>query len=848
MATTIIRTVPGNVAGTGSPISPIWPSVGGANGIYSVTGLFTDFSDNGAGTGNFSNTGAAAGTMIAFSGTSGPNAKPSWALADTFIEYPESMTGQAFSMLGHVAAAALFNSDWTNSGYLFKCGIQFYYDESTWDPNTATLSPVTTDSGTGLPAAQGIYEVDCRAPSNVTAQFRFNTKNVGGFVPGSAASNGTYAAAVVDTLQLNNGGSNALPDGHIQGNVWYEFAAWTRRSTGAGAVDGEIRFYLNGCCVMRVTNVEVWNYTASFVEKYFGLFSAWSATRTGWRWRVCAPLGLYICPAADLGTLLTKHWAENKTRGLHRRRHWSCAHTTGGDLTYSAINGGTLPARGRSLNINGAYPGVTEAIVRGTSTQGMLTSSPAVWGGSASDTVFGDDGWTWIAFPSLTPVNGGSSRVRVYAADETTVLLEATINDAGTGTFSGQGATILTGRTDLPANTRWGIVFGMTAGQCRILLLEQHDDGKTTRTCRTYSASCNYTAGAAIGRCEIQSLIGTNNTPVGHACIMVNSELDIITGDSYSSSRITETYAVSAVNQGTKTITVASMGTRLPTAGDRVRWRSSAGAVNDGVYTVASSTATTIVTVEAIPNSSATGNIDLVEPGWHTPSNGIGTTHDSYADALAIPSPYTHNPNGFTVLNGFMPIISWARSGGRLSEDLANIIPQNRLLPRFNLFVACNVVNNTSATSTDAAMAAEVNAAVTTFLQVADFCESRNGRFYCTEAPNLRDAGTAVNGTSNRRRRITPKQVSDQLQLRLALRGYPNGRVFFAAFSSLHEDTQLLIGTDGLHMDTAGYLVAGYSIRRSFEIAKLLSAFNSDGSIAAAVNGIASARSNRGSF
>lgn len=824
MAIKNIRIITGIAGGVGALLNvgtgadKTWPSSG--NPTFANSGCYYTFAE---GTGLFQLLGANAGTFKPW-GT-GADAKPAGATGNSFIEMPSAHTGQCVAFMANTDSTAL-NSTLTDgagtaeidfeNGYLVSCWVQWWTDETTFSSLAGSLSPAHN------PGALSMHEFK-GAVGSTKYQTRMNPYNVGGFAPSIVLSDGGYTGT--NTYIVGTGGfSSSLPNGHLAFNRWYKFQVWARRATGAAATDGEIRVYLSGRLVFQMTNVNVWATDGNYLETFFGLLSGFTTARTGCRFRYACPIKVQSVPEADLPTAVTEEWTENTTRDMAMRRLWPVQFTKD-RWSVTSPNGGTLPTIGRVINTGGTFPGRAEAIFRGTSGKKWTSEFPSIWDGTIGTKVAGPDGRVHVNFLSAVP-NGGKVTWRVYAADNTTELIKVLFDDSGTGTLQINGSTVLTGRTALPANSRWQLMASLKAGECRVTLHNLADASKLASMARTITVSSIYDGGA-IGKPTYEIEIGSGGGSMSHQGAGAWARPCALFGDSYKSSNTTEPYAVSAVNQGTKTVTVGTMGSRNPSAGDKVYWTGSAGNVNDGTYTVASSTATTVTFVESIPNASVSGSINLVWPQFHCAAQRLGSYIIQSGDADSIPNGYDPCPFGMTILAGFHAAINFARSGCTQEQDLVNWLPNCTELPPLWALSECFVVNSTTATATEANMNAEAISVAANKRLLTDWVASRGGTMVTTDSPNLQDAGFVVNGTANRFRRRTPRQIDEiyKADLRSVV-----GNVFHASTMS-RLDANAVNLTDGIHVDPATALLQGYELHAGLNAQKGAPGFNLDGSI-----------------
>ena len=837
MAITDKRIINGTGSGdVGTGTGKLWPTAG--NPTFANSGLYYTFVE---GTGLFERTGAATGTFKPWG--SGADAKPSWASGPSFIELPSNhpsgtvYNGQCVAFFTNNDVKLLHNNSTDGStqaeldfeaGYLITCGIQWWTDEAAHAWLEGSESPVHNPGALGFHAYQN-------ANADTRYQLRMNPYNVGGFSPSIVLSNGGYVTG--ETVLAGVGGFNAgvpfttpgNPNGHIAPNRWKKFQAWVRRSTTAGGTDGEIRAWLNGRMVSRSVGVNVFpTGTFAYLESFFGLLAGFTSARAGLRFRYCCPIKVQVVPEADLAIAVPEEWDDNTARGMDVRRLWPIRQVVD-RVTITALNGGTPPTASRMVNTGGTYPGRSELIFRGTSGHRFLVEFPSVWAAAAGNRPFGSKGWTHVNFESVVP-DGGKITCRLLDADGITELGKLLLDDTGTGAVELNGVQVLAGRVQFPDKRRWQPVFHLRPGELRVTLHDLSDDTGLATMCRTFKTATSYTTDDEIGKPTIELEIGAGNRPlkIGKAGVWANCSA--IIGDSYGSSNVTEYYAVSAVNQGTKTVTVPDMLTRVPTAGDRVYWALSTSGVNDGTYTVASATATTITFVEAIPNASVSGSINLVWPQYHVAAQRLGIYLGQGSDCDGIPNGYDAAPFGMTTLAGFNAVLNLARSGKALERDLLYVLPGCADLPLDTCVIQGYTVNSTTATATEAAMNAQAVAVAANQRLLIEALLARGARVIKSDSPNLQDAGSVVNGSANRWRRITPRQVDEALVVQLPDIAADDGKLFWVA-TLARIDANGVTLADGIHIDAATALRMGYQLHAGLAASKLMTGRNADGSI-----------------
>lgn len=808
------------------------------NPTWTNSGLWFDYADNGAsqGTAWFSKTGANTGTMLPWGlGGIAAYAKPAFASGEVFLAAAAGQNGPFFGLLGTAERAAITTvaTDGASAaeleyeaGLLGSYGLMFYTDESAF---SSVANPTVTPENS---TARSISRYTTYANGTTKNEYRVQSVNSGGFRPGLVLTQGNYDG--VEQILPTTFASIAA---HIGVNEWYEIGTWARRSTAYNLANGEARLFMNGRCVARQTGALIWPGSnapssvaaPSLLEHFMSGLYGWTPI-VGITPCFCAPYQVRAVPDADISEALPERWEQNATRDLAIQRLWPCMFpNVGNELTITSPNGGAIPTSGRLVNVGGVYPARSEAILRGTAGTTWVTRSRPVWDASKpGQNPFNASGWVTVSFTMDTP-NAGVSTFELRNAADNASLCTVVIDDTGTGSVTINGQPWLAGRVQVPADMRWGVIMQVSAGQAVVGLVNLSGLNFDATSFRTRAVACSYAAGQGLGPMQLTKTSGVGARPMAHGALGVWRHLCMIFGDSYNGANASENHAISALNQGTKTLTVANMGARAPQAGDRFYIEGSAGGANDGTYTVASATATTITTVEALPSSSATGSVNLVYPRLHS-INRIGQFFPSGADCESIPGGYDPCPFGMDTLRGFACCVFLARSGNRATDLLSTVLPQCSDVVAPWVVMPCFVVNDTNATTTEAAMETQARSIAQTHTSIAQWVEARGGKVVLTEAPNLVDAGSVVNGVANRFRRRTPEQVGPIVESQLAEVQTRPGSMFFARCVRRIDRNGLAL-TDGIHVDSPGDRQIAYETHAALQAQKGAPGSNLDGSV-----------------
>ena len=820
----------------GTNANNTWPTSG--NPTYATTGLLQQGTDGGGMSALNITTAANRGTLTPWS-VSDP--KPTLMTGPSFLRMPAAHVNAAFTLLSDAMSTALNSTaasapgggataeEEFEGGYLFTCWFRIYTDPSAIQH---TAEPTITPPHN--PGVMAFHDVQTSGGSSF-GQFRGNFYNLAGFRPSVYVSNGNYTSQTEDVLPISGGGGSSLPLGHLNVNEWYPIQVWVKRATGAAATDGEIRWYCGGALVMRTTGITTWWATNAWRLQYFaGMLAGYTTARTGIQFDFGCPIKFQAVPEADLPTAIITNWQRNSELSLDLRRHWPVMCPVHPVKITTVTGTPTAPTFGRTLNISGVYPGMCELPLGGDANEEAMVEFPAVYDGTNA-TPFGDEGWTYI---SLDTVNPQGSRVawRVRNAADNANLIECVFDDSGTGTFSINGTQVLSGRTRLPAHTRWQLVLALhqSGGQARVAIAEISTATFTVRALEWFDATTTY-AGGAIGK--PQASVRNVNAATGRigACSVFASNSWVL-GDSFSGDAMAvNTYAISGVNQGTKTFTVATMQSgsaksRKPVPGDSIKVTGSTG--NDGWYTVASASDTTIVVVEAIPSATANGSVDLTAPALASLANRLGQMIPCRDGASAIAPHYLRNhPLLTSPLRGFHGLFVLARSGQSLSQFITNVLPSCELSPPVKALMMCFDVNDTSNTTTPAAMIAQAKALAENKKLIADWIALRGGLLIHSAAFNGENVSGVMSGWSARFRRVTMAQSYQIFRDLVKADRKLDGHVVLLEPDSFLASGALRMTGDGLHPDngSAQDYVTGMFL--SYEALVTLPGFSSVGAI-----------------
>ena len=817
----------------GNSADNTWATSG--NPTFATTGLKQQNGDDG-GTSAINITVAAnRGTLTPWSPS---DPKPAGMTGPSFVRMPAAHTNIAFTLMSDAISTAM-NSTATDgasqaeqdfeAGYLFTAWLRLFCEPSTIQH---TAEPTITPPHN--PGEQAIHDVQTSAGGSF-GQLRTDIRNLAGFRPAFTIANGNYVSQGQDVLPISGGGGSSLPLGHISANEWLPVQVWIRRATGPAANDGEIRWYVGGALVMRTTGVGVWYASNSWRMQYFaGLFAGYAAARTGVQLDFGCPLKLQVVSEADLPTAIISNWQRNTELKLDLRRHWPVMAPVHPIKVTTVSGSPTAPTFGRVVNTGGVNPGVCELPLGGPANAEQMVEFPAVWDGVTANP-FGEDGWVYISLDTCNP-QGSRVAWRVRNAADSANLLECVLDDSGTGSFEVNGVQILSGRTRLPAHTRWQPVLALhqSSGEARVALAEISTPTFTVRSLEWFDAATTY-VGGAIGKpqASVRNLNGATGR-VGGCSVM--AENSWVLGDSFSGdSMLVNSYAISGINQGTKTATVASMQSgsaksRKPVPGDQVPITGSTG--NNGWYTVVAASDTTIQFAEALPSATADGVVEISAPGLVSNANRLAQTIPSRDAASAIAPHYIRaHPLLTGPFRGFHCLFNLARSGQSLSQLITTVLPGCAKSPPMKALAMCFDVNDTTNTTTRSAMFAQAAALAANKKLLADWIAARGGLLIHAASYNGENGAGILGGWAAQWRRVTMAQTYEIFRNLVLNDRTLDGHVVLVDPSKYLAAGSLRMSGDTLHPDNSSALEFVTGIFLGYEALSLLPGFYPDGSM-----------------
>jgi len=192
-------------------------------------------------------------------------------------------------------------------------------------------------------------------------------------------------------------------------------------------------------------------------------------------------------------------------------------------------------------------------------------------------------------------------------------------------------------------------------------------------------------------------------------------------------------------------------------------------------------------------------------PAYQCIGQRIGQNFNQHADATVPggydPVPYT---GGFT---GIDFAINAALSGAKLSEFIANVVPQISAIRGVRWFLMGGVVNDIPASGAITNMANAWAAASTIAAREVTFIRwatARGHRVYVTDGWNLADSGSTFNGAANSYRRKIPGMVATMVKAAIADGRFPNGLVSYIPTDWAVDGNATSIDSDGVH-PASGY-------------------------------------------
>jgi hypothetical protein len=250
-------------------------------------------------------------------------------------------------------------------------------------------------------------------------------------------------------------------------------------------------------------------------------------------------------------------------------------------------------------------------------------------------------------------------------------------------------------------------------------------------------------------------------------------------------------------------------------------------------------TDTTITIVEELPSAVANGSVDLGSPGINCLSNRLGQQFPERYDSDGIPGHYRfgHPLYQNNWLNRVHPLLNLARSGGRLTELLNNVLPDCTAMPSPKFLCMCFDVNDTSDTTTPSACLAQAHAVADNKMLLIDWVVARSGRIIMTSGLNGQNAGSVMNGWTRRFRRITMAQVNNIVEYEVRTGNQYDGKVLLLDPEPFMDAGAITFASDGLHPDAATAIAFIAAMHLAAEATETMPGFNSDGTFAAVRGG-----------
>lgn len=464
-----------------------------------------------------------AGTFNAWDSSDPKTTKPHWSDSASYVVWSSSFASAGcFEFCSYASASSYLATG--GNGVEIAFGLQLRlssFTESTTPANNSLrqLSRILDFGGSG----QYIFSV------------QINTRNVEGFAPGwyigwdSTFTVNNPTAVIAD---VQGGGNTSYPNCHLAFDRWYHVRQRYVPPTASDSRDGQYYLWINDVLVMKSLNIDGDLATASRVGAWLAALYSWGSSLTGVEICTCGPVWAKTYPSSDHAStnVMTRPWTVNTTYNRDVRRNYH-AYFSGTGSHWTTSGALSAPSVGTRLSTSGVYPGMAYLQVSATAGNGINFDTPDLWGGNSADTPFGSTGYTHISFNGVTPGASSAATGYLFAADNTTELVNWTV-DTAQGKFFVNGVERYSGIVD----SHWyQVVLSLTGGSCSVILTDRSNDTLTTAIARSYTVSSPYVGGAALGKARI-TFSGGASENVRTLGITVSSVNTCCVGDSYSSS------------------------------------------------------------------------------------------------------------------------------------------------------------------------------------------------------------------------------------------------------------------------------------------------------------------------
>ncbi len=435
---------------------------------------------------------AARGTYYAWN-TQGDDAQPEWATSPGYFELPVGATSAFVQFISSTVLNALTSGQQDGLEVTFGLGLAVGASFVAGSVPAVVSAGITT---------RILCSDDVGGAGTTGFILGWSTRNARGFHPAWGVDLVGLTPGTENRAAVVAGNGTTHPYDMIPYGKFAKIRLHWDRAANSTSNDGTVMVFVNDVLVQTMTGADLWVATQTYLSRFCGIGSQYSAAIGGTKIRYCGPIKVRTVPVADLQADLDPKWSIQKTRRHDLQRWYSGAFANVSSAgTYGApwsISGtATLPTVGTNYSSGGVYPGRSRLVIAGTSAQTFLISlEKDVWDGTSGSDPRGSDGRVWLSFPDI--YHGNNSDITVVVPDLSGTIHTIQIK-ASTATLVVDGVTLGTG---LDTSTRFQLLLGMKAGSTCVVLYDVTSTNFHGESLRVYNVS-NSWAGTGLGKPSI---------------------------------------------------------------------------------------------------------------------------------------------------------------------------------------------------------------------------------------------------------------------------------------------------------------------------------------------------------